>query len=531
MILRKPYAFLIKKFRLIHVVLFSLILYIFLTTKALVNVFARLVSDGKTGIYVEPNISIYVAIIFVIIFGFAMYLLMTNKKKPNKFYLFLLIYYFIYIVALLLGNNYVKSIKGNDLINIQAARALYDVARIIYWPQIILILFSLIRAVGFDIKRFNFGKDVNELDLSEKDREEFEFTIGFDYQEFLIKFRNYLRELKYYFLENTTIIISLLVIGVLSLVAFTYINNEIINKTYLETQSFSSRNFQFSIANSYLTNINQNGEIISEGKYYLVVDLNITNISYEEQKLDLANFTIKTRDINILPVTSENNNFIDLGVPYRNEYIDSNVTVNNILIFEVSNYTEDDKYILKILDSVKYNEKTKQEDGVYISVQLSPQKMDQLVTKKNTYYGTTIKFNESVLKNSTLLINDYEILDNFPYKYNLCYAKDDCKDLIGVISADMASKNSTLLILDYDLLIDSKSIYSKNVKDNLKFFDDFTTVKYSVDGISRVAKVKVVNPTNYKEAVVLQVVSAIKRANKIDIYVTIRDVRYIISLK
>lgn len=531
MILRKPYAFLIKRFRLIHFILFGLILYILLSTKSLVDNFSNLVNNGKIINYFPSSILVYIAIVLVIIFGLAMFLLMKNKKKPNRFYLFLLMYFFVFIIAILYANSLIAGIIKNNVVNIQQARAYHDIARIIYYPQLVLLIFSLVRSVGFDIKSFNFGKDLNELNLNEKDREEFEFTLGLDYHNILVKLRNYVRELKYYFLENTFIIISLLVIGAFSLVVTIYVNKEIINKTYRETQVFSSSNFQFSIANSYLTDINQAGETIMKGQYYLVVDLNIKNISSKDQMLDLTDFTIRTRDIDILPVVTQNNNFVDLGIPYKNKYIEKGSTVNNILIFEVNSYTKNDKYLLKILSGIKYNEKTDQEEGSYVSVALSPQKMDRLETKKNLFYGTTVKFDESLLKKSSLLVNDYEIANNLVYKYNYCYDKDDCRDLVGVISADLETKNSTLLILDYDLIIDKKSIYSKNLKNELSFFDDYVTVKYTIEGLSRISTVKVANTTKYKEKVALQVTSTITNAEKIDLYITIRDKRYIISLK
>ena len=38
----------------------------------------------------------------------------------------------------------------------------------------------IIRGLGFDIKKFNFNKDVQELNLSQEDMEEVEVNVGID---------------------------------------------------------------------------------------------------------------------------------------------------------------------------------------------------------------------------------------------------------------------------------------------------------------------------------------------------------------
>lgn len=529
MVLRKPYAFLIKHFRLIHFVLFGLILYITVATKPVIDMYGQLADQGTLDGYNSLGIIVYLAIIISIAFGFAMLLLMINKSKPKRFYLYLMLYYFVFLMALFASNGIISELSENKIISIQTARAYFDISRMIYWPQIIFVIFSLVRAVGFDIKRFGFEKDLNDLNLNEQDREEFEVSIKFDYHLLLSKIRHYIRELRYYFLENTTIIISIIIISVLGLALAIFINSQVKNKIYSESDVFTANNFQFTINSSYLTNTNQKGEKFSNNLYYLIIDLNIKNIKDKGYKLQLTDFTIRNNNKNILVTSYKNNNFVDLGAVYKNELIRAGETINKIAVFEVKNYNyNDSKYTLKILDYFKNNNQNGSEEPVFTVVDLSPIILDSLEIQPRKYYGLTTKLDQTLLKNSSVIIKDYNIRDMFVYDYEKCITKDNCRPLSGTIQADDAN---TLLVLDYNLIIDETSFYQKNTNGILDFFDDFATIRYTSNNQSIITTAKVMNPSRYEGKVILQTTALIKKAHTMDLYITIRNQRYVISLK
>ena len=99
MLLKKPYAFLIKNFKIIHLILFAVILYITYRFNKIYSFFASYVSNNNSvGVTIANTyipITIFLAVLLVIIFSILMFLLMNNKKKPSKFYLMTAIYYFI----------------------------------------------------------------------------------------------------------------------------------------------------------------------------------------------------------------------------------------------------------------------------------------------------------------------------------------------------------------------------------------------------------------------------------------------------
>ena len=91
MILKKPYAFLIKNFRKIHFIL------------ATVAVTDTLVKDTISN-------WLYVSIILTIIALILIYILLKTKKKPRKFYLFSIIYYMILLTFIIIASILISSL-------------------------------------------------------------------------------------------------------------------------------------------------------------------------------------------------------------------------------------------------------------------------------------------------------------------------------------------------------------------------------------------------------------------------------------
>ena len=81
MILRKPYAFLIKHFRLIHLIICLLLLFLINNTNGVLDFFKGYISGDITDFVVTDyiNIWMYLAIIVVILLVLSMILLMRKK--------------------------------------------------------------------------------------------------------------------------------------------------------------------------------------------------------------------------------------------------------------------------------------------------------------------------------------------------------------------------------------------------------------------------------------------------------------------
>ena len=107
MILKKPYAFLIKHFKIIHLILLVITSYIAYRFNKILDFFS---SYNKSSILVPENAAhnyisfiLFIAIIIVIIFGIIMYRLMKKKHKPSSFYLATIIYYILLFIGVIIS--------------------------------------------------------------------------------------------------------------------------------------------------------------------------------------------------------------------------------------------------------------------------------------------------------------------------------------------------------------------------------------------------------------------------------------------
>ena len=106
MVLKKPYAFLIRHFKLIHLLICIPLVYLLIRTGAIANFLNSYVSANYytseinlAGTYI--NYFMYLAILLVLLLVLTIFFLMRQKKKDTRYYLFFLFYY-----ILLFSTNY-----------------------------------------------------------------------------------------------------------------------------------------------------------------------------------------------------------------------------------------------------------------------------------------------------------------------------------------------------------------------------------------------------------------------------------------
>ena len=98
MVFKKPYAFLIKHFKAIHLVIVGLLVYLAFKVFNLVRFFSEFASSGYytsssniAGSYI--NLFMYLAVILILGISIFVYMLMKNKKKDTRLYVALIAYY------------------------------------------------------------------------------------------------------------------------------------------------------------------------------------------------------------------------------------------------------------------------------------------------------------------------------------------------------------------------------------------------------------------------------------------------------
>ena len=210
MILRRPYALLIKYFKVIHLVVCALIGYLIYRTSGVLDFFNNYASTvesvvGQTTIRSLLNGVSIVLPLFIVAISLVIIYLMRYKKKPVLFYIITIISYLFttgvfYFTNGVLNDMYIQVV---DIRVALLARDLITAVMIIEW--LTLIIFA-IRATGFDIKKFNFVQDLEDLNIDEKDREEFEINIEIDTDKLKRGWNRRLRHGKYVYKENKTLI-------------------------------------------------------------------------------------------------------------------------------------------------------------------------------------------------------------------------------------------------------------------------------------------------------------------------------------
>ena len=531
MILRKPYALLIKHFRLIHIALSVLLVYLAIKTTGIVSFFSDYARSGTytyvnnlAGSYI--NFFMYGAILLVLALTITIYLLMKSKDKKRVFYVATIIYYIILFVLLTVAFSILQTLQS-QMIDTQTIRAYRDFSFILYLPQFFFIFFSVFRAIGFDIKKFNFANDMAELEIEEKDNEEVEIIFGKNSYKARRLIRRFLREMLYYIKENTFIFASMVAITIIIIGSIVFFNRSVYNQTIRNSNSFSYQAFKMKTISSMLTNVDYNGNIIRDSKYYLVINFNTINQNYQSI-LDKKDFRLMVNNDIIYPLFGRNEYFIDYGNPYKGEKIKNGTNKDYLLIFEMDEKQVQKEYRLQIVDKINY--KVGEIHPSYKDVIIKPEKINTITTKKEYALNETISFKDSLIGDSSLTISKFQIIDNYRYTYDFCHAGTCTESTASITSESTTNQGNTLLILDTKLNL-ADSPFKSNIKLDNRFYSAFVKVRYETeaDGVKTTSFVDR-TPSTWSDKVVLQLSNKIKNAHKIDLIITIRNIEYTVNI-
>ena len=157
MILKKPYAFLIKHFKVIHLLLCIPLIYLIIRTGMITSFLRTYVSANYytsevniAGSYI--NLFMYLAIIVILVLAFSIYFLMKQKEKDTKYYIFLIAYYLFLLIIITVAHGILSSIETTSL-SAQTIRLYRDLAYVCYIPEFFFTIYTLLRGIGFDIKK------------------------------------------------------------------------------------------------------------------------------------------------------------------------------------------------------------------------------------------------------------------------------------------------------------------------------------------------------------------------------------------
>lgn len=534
MILRKPYAFLIKNFKRIHLLLCIPMIYIAYQSN---NILTFLNEYIKTGTFTRTtfslsstyiNIFMFIAPLLVVVLTTIVFILMRLKRKPKLLYLLLMIFYLGMIVYFFQVYNTLNNIEMVG-IDPRSIRIIRDLSTVIYYAQYAFIIVIAIRSVGFDIKKFNFGQDLAELEIDISDNEEFELTVGFDPNKIKKGIRKGKREIKYFIIENKFVLSLLMGVLLIIVTVVVLLNVNVYNKVYQQGDIFKAGQLVGKINYSYVTDFNQRGvSVAPKEKSFLVLNMTFTNNNTWNIKLNLDNINILLKDEVFSPIINRYQTFLDLGEGYISQNIKAGSSSTFIFVFEINDDTDINNLILRYRESINYG--TSKLEAKYRKIKLNCIPITTIKKVNEVNLGEEMTFTTSPLGNSKLKINNYEIKNTFNYEAMSCY-DNTCTPFQSVITTQYTTTSKTLMRLSLDYIKDN-TIKVANTKSFDLLINSYGVIRYVYNDKTYTTQISNKTPNNYHGAdLYYEIPITVKDASKIQLVITIRDKEFIYNLK
>jgi len=517
MILRKPYAFLIKNFKKINLLLLILVIFILWRNFSLYGFIRDYIETGVYNVQIDSisnyiNLYLYTGLGAMVVISSILGYLLKYKDKPYISYLVILIIYLIEVI-LFAYIHYYFTISITSEFNLANAMMLRDISFIMTIPHYPILFLLLIRAIGIDLKRFGFGEDREFINVGEEDREEVEVEITFNKDRWIRQFKNKCRMLKYFFLEHRLpiIVVFLLVLSLGSYNIYHYVFVE--NKVYTIGESFKSGNFVIGLNNTYITNKDYIGNIITKDKYYFLLEITLENTTTENQKLNMDDFYLYVDNDYYIPTERFNKHFVDMGTIYTKEKeIKPGKVEKVILVYEITPPSEDTNFLLTY-QNVNYGEKVKR-----IKVQVRD--ISSFVEKDRKQLTETLEVPLNLEKKWSFRIPSYQITDSINYRYEACNTYT-CPIYEGTLTSN-TGKSILYLKLNYD---------DGSRKDFLSFLETYGKIRYQINGTTYETKINY-QITNYRgDHAYIELPEIVKNAEKIELCFTVRTYQYFYTLK
>jgi hypothetical protein len=531
MIIKKPYGFLIKHFKIIHLLLLIPTFFLLLNFNDVAKFFADYVSQGyktfEQGVATNYITAItYIALVVMILINATIMFLMKSKKKPSFIYLFAVLYYVLLIILAIVFGSILSGV-GTSQFDHTLVDFVKDLAYFVPYPSYILIIAYVMKAIGFNIKTMRIEHNL-DLHVEEEDEEEVELKINSDSYATKRRIVHILRELKYYVLENKLVFTCLSVLALIGIGVAIYLQIEVYNKNYRLYESFVLQDFNVSVKESYLTNVDYQGNKIESGKYYVALKVAIQNISGRDLTISKSSFRLYVGDKYIFPSYERSRRFIDIGKPYEGTLIAPDQAADYVFVYELNKNQLKTQYQIKILNDLTVdsgNLKSK-----YKIINIRPTNIIQKEKLGESKIGKEIILKDTFLGNTVVNIKKIKFADNYVYQGQTCTGNNTCQSGNYTI---IASPGKTLMIIEDEIKWDKETSYYKFKKANL--YEDFGVLDYKYksylyDGEYSSDLIDV-TPKICKDARVYEVSNMLTTATKIDLNIKIRNKTYTVNIK
>ena len=519
MIIRKPYAFLIRHFRKIHIFMLALGIFAYYKNVKLLSFINEFITYNSYIPEVEPvtlhiSMLVLLSLLLLIVGNVALIFLLKHKNKPWKMYLMPVIIYTATLVTYFLIRGYFLGYDGDG--GTTAVRTFRDLVVISAIAQVPIFILNLVRIFGLDLNKFNFKTDDEFLEMEEADREELEINIKFDFYSIKRFYKRTIRNMGYFYEEHKKICIFIIVLIVLYIGNQTYHYLFIQNKSYKEGDTYNIGRYTFKVNKSYYTDKDYKGDQINQKTNFIIVDLTATN-NMDPIEMNLSRFHIinRTNQYPYSGMTYETE-FHDLGKVYQVKELKRGESVRCLLIFKVDKNLPINNFVLyyQELGGNNYHHLRK------IKLKIS----DLSKIKKEGEYRLEDSFTFKIgnEEEETISFDDYAIEDSFDYTYKNCEGYN-CGTHHGEVEAGEGNKilkvNFASNAYEGKELIDFCTSYGKII-----YKDNNGKNKY-------IAMKKAINRNYYGKYLYLKIPNEVAESDNLTFQFIIRNKKYIYRIK
>lgn len=533
MIIRNPYGFIVKHYKLINLLLLLPMLYLALKFGDISSFFRSFVSSS----YSTPETTIsttyitilaVITLLFMIISNLILYFILATKKKKSYYHLASIIVYIVSLICLMLFSVTMRNIELNK-IDITFINFVRDTSNLILIPLYLLVICGIGKGIGFNIKTFRLDA-LDDLKISEEDEEELEIKVGSDKNTIKKTGVHLLRELKYYILENKFVFTCITGVLILIVGYRWYTEFQVNNKSYMINQAFSIDNFNLSVKESYLTKVDYHGNVITSEKYYLAVKIGLNNQG-AATTIDKSSFRIYIGNNVIYPSYDRASRFIDIGKIYQGETINKDESNDYVFVYELTSEQLKSSYEMRILSGM--TQKNNELISKYKKINIKPTNI-----LKTETLGTLDKNKEADLSSTTLgstkyTLKDIEVVSSYTYEYDSCDSNNNCTKVKDIV---VPSGGKALVIIKDELSLDETSPYYMNSEKD--FYGDFVSLKYTYElssggnkrDYTNTTTLKNITPKNLTTESVYEVPSTLLSAKSIEMIIQVRNKKVIINV-
>lgn len=517
MIIKKPYAFLIKNFKKIHIFLLLISLFIYFKNTQLYNYVREFISYGSYDVYNDPisryvNFFVILSLIALIFGSAAIIHLLKKKEKPWKLYVLPVIQYTVLLVTFTVIGNFFNRYTGVE-----------STATLRIWRDMLLVsqIFQfgvfgvfLLRIFGIDLKRFNFKLDEEYLDVEQSDIDEFEISFNFDKASIKRFYRRMLRHFGYFYGEHKFLcrFVIFIVIIIVGKSSYDFV---VSHRSVEQGISLNTNNaYTVKVNDSYYSDKSYNGNIITNKSAFVIIDLDITN-NVQEREIDLNKYHIINGISNYTTTfKTYETEFKDLGKTYEAVRLKRGETVHMIMIFKVDKDLRKDRFVFYYQEVDASSKKQRK-------VKLALKDLSQIKEKESLELGDVLTVNVNN-QEENIIFEDYSISQSVEFVTRIC-TTTECNNNRSTYKASSGYK---VLSLNFA----SDTYEGKDMSD---FVTNFGKIEY-IDKDGNIKEIEIVDPihkTYYGKHLFTRIPDEVADSTSISFNFTVRNSKYVYKIR